>query len=144
MEDSKNKNPSNKRGRPKGSKNKPKESPEPKKSIKNTPTDIYKVLGDYCDKIAADNQLEKINKLNEKLEKAYYQEYNDITANLKYCENVLSENLEDFIVFGHTYDGRLVKVYKATNVKDMNALREASRRVIFPFIMGEQDTDEQF
>lgn len=108
-----------------------------------TEQDAYTILGNYFDAIAAEKQLAAEKRLNERLEKAFFQEETNLTPHLNNLEHQMGEILEDYIVVGHTYDGNRIKIVKATKPKDLDGLREAAKQVVIPFLMGDRVQEEQ-
>jgi len=136
--------PRKQRGRPKGSKNKINPESPPVNNTQPEVKDIFTVLSDYCEDLTKSRDMQKIESLNNRLEKAYFQEHHDITSQLKFCENVLGENLEDFLVVGHTFDGSRVRIFKASRPKDVDSLREAAKQIVLPFLMSGQQEENEY
>lgn len=127
-----------KRGRPKGSKNK-NSSSAPSLSSEDpslTQPSAFEIIMDYLDSTSNTLDIERQKELQDKLERTYYKDITEVNKSLTYCENILGETLEDFVVIGHTYSGERIKIFKANTPKDLDCLREASKQFIIPFLTG--------
>ena len=80
------------------------------------------------------SKTDKAKQLQEDVSKQFKQTYVDgikeFEQQLSYCQHVLSEVLGDFLVIGHGYNGKSVKIEFAKTKRDRDALHNAVKRHI--------------
>ena len=83
---------------------------------------------------------ENQQKLQEQLKKTYRSRSETLNG-IQYCQNTVSEFLQDYLIVGHTYSGERVKVQVAKSKKDQDSLRSAARDCFINMMMSEQQDE---
>ena len=104
----------------------------------STFNNTIKVLNEYFEQVDKENLKEEKENLQRQFKQTYTQNDMEMKKHVEYCQHFLSEYFSDFIVIGHSYNGKRIQFEYNKTRKDKDALMEAFKcaamKVLTPYI----------